>query len=281
MPGAGQLYNGRPLRAAASLIAFALWLLVSLAAAVGAPTRLLRIALLAVAIVAPWIGFAWDAARLAGRTHTVQRRWFQRWYTLLPVVLVWGFLLQPGLVRLAKQYITEAYRIPTGSMEPGLLIGDHVLVSKWDASSPPRGTVVAFVSVAGHNFLQRVVGLPGDTLAMQAHQLLVNGRAVSEPYARIEPDADPRDDGFAWQRHYLLVPADSARYQPTLGNWGPIVIPRGHYFLLGDNRGSSYDSRYTGLVETSQIFARARWVYYSRAPRGGERRWSRIGVGIR
>jgi signal peptidase I len=281
MPGAGQLYNGRPRRAGVSLLASVAWLLVTMTAAVAAPSRFLRIALLVTSIVTPWIVFAWDGARIAAKIQPVQRRWFQRWYALLPVIVLWGFLLQPGLMHLTKRYITEAYRIPTGSMEPTLLVGDHVLVSKWDAASPTRGTVVAFVGVAGRNFLQRVVGLPGDTLAMRGHTLVVNGREVTEPYARVDPGVDPAEDAFEWQRSYLLRPQDSATYHPTLGNWGPIAIPPGQYFTLGDNRGSSYDSRYTGLVPASQIFARGRWVYYSRAPQGGARRWSRIGVGIR
>lgn len=279
-PGAGHFYNGRPVRAGASVVAFVVWLIVSMTAAVAAPNRFLRITVLLVSVLAPWIVLAWDGARVAARTSPLQRRWFQRWYAILAIIALWAFLLQPGLVRLTKRYITEAYRIPTGSMEPALLTGDHVLVSKWDAASPPRGAVVAFVARSGHNFLQRVVGLPGDTLAMRDHRLIVNGRVLNEPYARIEPGVDPADDDFAWQRSFLLPPEDSATYAPTLGNWGPIVIPSGHYFTLGDNRGSSYDSRYTGLVAASQLFARARWIYYSR-PRDGERRWSRIGLAIR
>ena len=278
--GAGQLYNGRPARAAASVIAFILWLFVSIAAAVAAPNRVLRIAFLVIAILAPWIVLARDGARVATHTQPLPRRWFQRWYTLLGVVIFWGLALQPGLIRLTKRYVSEAYRIPSRSMEPTLLPGDHVLVSKWDATSPPRGTVVAFSAVADRNFLQRVVGLPGDTLAMRAHRLVVNGRELPEPYARIPPEADPDDDAFAWQRAYLLRPQDSAGYHPTLGNWGPIVVPPGQYFTLGDNRGSSYDSRYLGLLPGSQIFARGRWIYFSRDPHG-ERRWSRIGLGIR
>jgi signal peptidase I len=281
LPGAGQLYNGRPLRAAVSFLLYVAWLLGSLAAAVAAPTRILRIALLAVALLTPWIVFAWDGAWVAARTPAMERRFFQRWSVLLPVFLLWGFVLQPELVRLTKRHVTEAYRTPTGSMAPALLIGDHVVVSKWDASSPKRGDVVAFIGVAGRNFLQRVVGLPGDTLAMRAHRLFVNGRALPEPYAQVEVEADPSDEAFLWQRQHLLTPDDSAAYRPTLGNWGPVVIPEGHYFLLGDNRGSSYDSRYTGLVPEQRIFARARWIYYSRAPQGGERRWSRVGLAIR
>ena len=281
VPGAGQLYNGCPFRAGVSVAAFVLWLFISMAAAVAVPTRVLRIAYLVVSILAPWIVLAWDGARVAVRTQPRRRRWFQRWYTLSAVIALWAFLLQPGLMRVAKRYVTEAYRIPTGSMEPALVTGDHVLVSKWDATSPTRGSVVAFVGFGERNFLQRVVGLPGDTLAMRAHRLLVNGHELAEPYAQGDPGVDPADVDFAWQRWYLIGARDSAAYKPTLGNWGPIAIPPGHYFLLGDNRGSSYDGRYTGPVAASQILGRARWIYYSRAPQGGERRWSRIGLGIR
>lgn len=179
-----------------------------------------------------------------------------------------------------RRYVSEAYRIPAGGMAPTFIIGDHILVSKWDNAAAMRGDVVVFSDATGRNYVQRAVGLPGDTLAMRAHVLLVNGDVLPEPYAHITASVDPEDAGFDWQRRFLVASHDAAKYQPTSGNWGPLVVPIDQYFLLGDNRGSSYDSRYRGFVPSAEIRGRARWVYYSR-PASGDIEWSRIGVSIR
>jgi signal peptidase I len=279
-PFAGQLYNGRPRRALATVIALQLWLVIGIAASLVAPGRLLRIALLLLLILMPVAIVPWDAWRIARVTGTTRQRWYQRWYVLLALLALWALAVQPQIFDGVRQYLTEAYRIPAGGMAPTLAIGDYVLVSKWDNAAAARGDVVVFSDASGRNYVQRVVGLPGDTLAMRDHALLVNGSSVPEPYAHNTPGVDPADAEFEWQRRFLVTTQDTSNYQPTLGNWGPLVVPLNHYFLVGDNRGSSYDSRYRGFVSGAQIRGRARWVYFSRS--GGDPiAWSRIGVGIR
>ncbi|HJU66696.1 MAG TPA: signal peptidase I [Gemmatimonadaceae bacterium] len=280
MPGLGQLYNGRASRALASVIVMQLWLVANIAATLVAPGRVLRVGLLTFGILAPLILLPWDAWRTARAMRAAKRRWFQRWYVLLPMLALWALAIQPQFFDLVRQRLAEAYRIPSGGMAPTLLTGDYLLVSKWDDGVARRGEVIVFNDETGRNYVQRVVGIPADTLAMRAHTLLVNGRAAPEPYARNDTTVDPAAREFDWQRAFLAASEDSSRYRPTSGNWGPLVIPRGHYFLLGDNRGSSYDSRYRGFVRAEEIRGRARWVYYSRAG-GGAIQWSRIGVGIR
>jgi signal peptidase I len=162
-------------------------------------------------------------------------------------------------------------------MEPTLMTGDLIL------SVPLRGDVeraqiVVYRSTMG-TFAKRVVGLPGDTIAMRDGQLLVGGKPVSEPYAHRESE-DPSWREFAWQKAYLVVRADSATYDPSVHNWGPLLIPADDYFLLGDNRNASLDSRFLGFVHRDAIFARPTVVYFSRDPKTQVTQWARIGQSV-
>jgi signal peptidase I len=216
-----------------------------------------------------------------------------------------------------RTFLVEAYRIPSGSMVPTLLIGDWLFVNKLvygphipftdinlpGYGTPRRGDVVVFKSPPQHDqpwdltptLVKRLVGLGGDTLYMRNDQLYVNGMEQRQGFAgEARPLGDPNryDPLFEWQRRYELkssrFPAPPPR--PTLGNWGPIVIPPGYYFMLGDARHESKDGRYWGLVPRENFRARPLFVYYSY--RGGTEkrrplpaitdiRWGRIGTRIR
>jgi signal peptidase I len=211
----------------------------------------------------------------------------------------------------------EAYRIPSGSMEPTLLVGDWLFVNKLvygphipftninlpGYSEPRRGEVVVFRSPTqtdqpwdpNPTLVKRLVGIPGDTLYMRDDLLFVNGMEQRQGHgaaARATGDPNAYDPLFEWQRRYELK---GSRFpdpppRPTLGNWGPLVIPPGNYFMLGDSRHASKDGRYWGLVPRENFRARPIFVYYSYRA-GGESddtfpfitdiRWGRIGTRIR
>ncbi|WP_337171358.1 signal peptidase I [Gemmatimonas aurantiaca] len=140
-------------------------------------------------------------------------------------------LFAGALAVLIKRHILEAYRFPGEAMAPTIL--------------------------------------PGDFL-MRDFQLIVNGVPAREPY----PHA-ARGDGsltapeFEWQRRHLLGGADPAAYRPTYGTWGPLVVPDGAYFLLGDDRANSLDSRHRGFIPTEALVGRPVWIYFSRDPDTG------------
>ena len=134
----------------------------------------------------------------------------------------------------------------------------------------------------------RLVGEPGDTLEMRDKRLFVNGAAVEEPYVRIvDPSGDAmHSDMKRWQVEHVIAAPTS--YAPSRDTWGPIVLPDSAYFVLGDNRDNSEDSRYWGFVDRDDIRGRPWFVYYSFDP--GEDgglpwlravRWDRIGYRIR
>jgi signal peptidase I len=205
-----------------------------------------------------------------------------------------------------RTFIIEAFKIPTGSMENTLLVGDFLLVNKavYGAEipftnkhlpafhEPRRGDVIVFKwpKDPSKNFVKRLIGLPGDTVEMRDGTVLLDGHAVRENYV-VHTDAasDPSGEEFEWQRDFLVKGAEaSVGIHPSRNNWGPLIVPEKNYFVLGDNRDNSYDSRYWGFVPESLVTGQPLWVYYS-YERDANRpypwltniRWGRLGTRIR
>jgi signal peptidase I len=200
-----------------------------------------------------------------------------------------------------RTFLVEAYRIPTGSMEKSLLVGDFLLVNKavFGAhvpfthaqlpafSEPKRGDIVVFVPphVQDQNYVKRLIGAPGDTVEMRAKALYVNGVVKREPYARYGSTADNWSPAMGWQCDYRPPLLGRTDCRPTRDNWGPIVVPAGHYLMLGDNRDDSEDSRYWGFIDRDAMRGKPLVVYYSfeatsdrDMPWFTAIRWSRIGA---
>jgi signal peptidase I len=230
----------------------------------------------------------WRAARAAPQPFLP--RWYNRWYWYLAYGLVAYAALSLGALPYFKHHVVEAFRVPSGSMAPTVLVGDFLMVTRTSAAGrpPPRGAVVVFelVEEPGLQAIKRVVGLVGDTLAMRGGQLMRNGLAVREPYVRHDPTparAEPSERAKmrAWQIGHFAGPVPDA-YNPNVSDWGPLVVPAGMVFLLGDNRDHSYDSRHYGFVPLANVRGRPRLVYWScEPPAAPDRiRWSRLGHAI-
>jgi signal peptidase I len=227
-----------------------------------------------------------------------------------------GALLIFFFIRL---FVVEAYRIPSGSMIPTLLIGDWLFVNKLvygphipftdivlpGYANPHHGDVVVFKSPRqidqpedpNPTLVKRLVGEPGDTLYMRAGLLYVNGvprpqgPGFNTTYDPNDPDPESPPDEvspmFGWQKSAALTVSrfGAAPAQPTHDNWGPIVVPPKHYFMMGDNRYKSKDSRYYGVVPRENIRGEPLFIYYSYDTDAGldyfraitEIRWRRLG----
>jgi signal peptidase I len=219
------------------------------------------------------------------------------WAKSVAIAIVMFFVL--------RAFFVEAFKIPTGSMEQTLLVGDFLLVNKLAYGAevpftrrrlpalvaPQHGDIIVFrwPKDPRTHYIKRLVGLGGDTLAMRHGVLLRNGVPQVERYVtRSDPASDPADDEFRWQLTYLVSGADgSVGTHPSRNNWGPLVVPERSYFVLGDNRDNSSDSRYWGFVPDSLLGGRPIFVYYSYAPDSGKSlawltriRWHRIGERI-
>ena len=225
-----------------------------------------------------------------------------------PWIVFWewlkSFCIAIVLFLFVRAFIVEAFKIPSGSMERTLLVGDFLLVNKlvYGAEIPGAGArlpalrrpqlgdvvVFEYPDDRTKNFVKRLVGMPGDTVEMREGLLWRNGSPQSEGYVtHTDPGADPGADDFRWQRDYLIRSAE-ARTHPSRNNWGPLIVPEGNYFVLGDNRDNSLDSRYWGFVPDSLVRGRPIFVYYSYAPDTAQPfawltriRWDRIGSRVR
>jgi signal peptidase I len=219
------------------------------------------------------------------------------WVKSLAIALVLFFFI--------RSFILHTFVIISGSMEDTLLNGDLLLVNRAAVGSripgtsiripgysePKRGDVLVFDPHHEDDLklVKRLVGLPGDTLQMIEKSLFLNGRALDESYVKhIDGSPDLNDPIMRWQEDYLLPDANGNGYRPTRDDWGPIVVPEGYYFMLGDNRDASYDSRYWGLLEQWRIEGRVAFIYFSYDreslkpnPFLKEIRWGRIGDRVR
>lgn len=148
-------------------------------------------------------------------------------------------------------------------MMPSLLIGDHLLVNKqtYKKNTPKRGDIIVFDSPedTSKTFIRRVVGISGDVIEIRNKQLYINGKEYSENYV-IYTDSNS-------------LPKKSR----PIDNYGPASIPKESFFVLGDNRNSSYDSRYWGFLTTNKIRGKAATIYWSWDKENNRVRWDRIG----
>jgi signal peptidase I len=224
-----------------------------------------------------WGGAAADAVRTVHRVARAGGRplqWYNRGIVYLAICAIVAAGTVPWHIVLGAT-IAEMRRVPNDTMAPALVAGDHVYAVPRRGGVIRRGDIIVYRKW-GTGYIKRVAGTGGDTLAMRAGVLSVNQQPASEPYAIHTGEGETGDRRFAWQR--ALVP-DSVRaaYTPTVATWGPIVVPGGEYFLLGDNRGESIDSRYTGFAPDSEVVARPVVIFFSRDPVTGRLRWERVG----
>jgi signal peptidase I len=178
-----------------------------------------------------------------------------------------------ALTLVIRTFVIQAFRIPTGSMEDTLLVGDFLFVNKFiyganipftDATlpalrNPRRGDILVFKypKDTSRDFIKRVIGLPGDTIEIRKKVVHVNGTALDEPYIRTtNPRTQPRE-----YRDPLIYPP--ALEMGNRDNYGPYVVPDGHYFMMGDNRDNSDDSRFWGPLDGDLIKGKAIFLYWS------------------
>ena len=200
-------------------------------------------------------------------------------------------------VLILRSFIVEPFRIPSGSMMPTLLIGDFILVNKFDYGirlpvlnskiiankTPVRGDIIVFRYPENPRipFIKRVVGLPGDHIAYYDKTLYINGepmmQTISGTYkvngsGKIMNGASIRVEDLKVLKHDILVNMD--RYSNEIEG----IVPEGHYFVLGDNRDNSKDSRYWGYVPDNNLIGRAFLIWMNWDIRNGGVDWKRIGT---
>lgn len=269
----GQLYAGRGRRflvlTAVSLILLPVVTGVTLALPV---SRLAFVLLMLSYLVWP-LFLCVDAFRCAKQARQQQLNWYQRWW-IYPLVYIGFAGVSMGVSHLERAFVFEAFVMPTGSMEPTIVSGDRILVSKLVSQSEgiAHGNVVVFRSWEPDRTMRvkRVIAIAGDTIEIKNEVVFLNGEEIDEPYAKFEGD----QSGF-----------------DQLVNTKRTTVPPGHFFVLGDHRRNSLDSRMSGPVPISDFCGQAVRIYWSRPrtwvelPRPGDYQtgpiaWDRIGMQI-
>ncbi len=184
-----------------------------------------------------------------------------RWITELIVIVI--------IVLLIRAFVAQAYNIPSGSMKPTLLVGDFILVNKlvYRFSEPQRGDIVVFKYPIDPNidFIKRIIALPGEEVEVRNNQVFINGK----PLPLIEVGRG-EENGVRKVIYEEVLP-EGTKYKVQFyedfpfskRDFGPVVVPPNHYFVMGDNRDNSEDSRYWGFVPRENIVGKAFVIYFS------------------
>lgn len=181
------------------------------------------------------------------------------------------------LALFVRTFVVQAFKIPSGSMEPTLLVGDHLLVSKFiygirnpfngevwiDIHEPERYDVVVFKypQNPSQDYIKRVIGLPGETVEIRNQQVYIDGRALTDPHAVFRDGETPT----------AARPRD---------NFGPATVGPDELFVMGDNRDNSHDSRFWGPVDFTALKGQAFILYWSWDHEEHRVRWHRLGQGV-
>jgi signal peptidase I len=187
------------------------------------------------------------------KTEKYQRQLFQEYLEAFVVATIAAILI--------RAFLVQAFEIPSGSMEPTLLVGDHILVNKvvygfrvpftdrrWpEFRKPRRGDVIVFVYPVDRskNFIKRVIATGGETVAIKDKKIVIDGREIPDPHAHFSSK--------------MIYPGD---FVPR-DNMGPVRVPHGALFVMGDNRDNSYDSRFWRFVPTYDVLGEAFMIYFS------------------
>ncbi len=259
--GLGQFYCGRPKRGILLavvlypfLILFWYFFLI--------PLPMINIALPFVLFCFFYYLVVHDAVKLARKiNHSQEPQPFNKWYFYILFIGI-SFIANETISTSIKYHVLQSYKIPSKSMEPFIVKGDHIIVEKWFSKREGlhRGDVIVFPFPKDETraFIKRVVGLPGEKLKIKNQRIFINGQALDESYA---------------------FHSEPVKNEPIYlrDNLDQIVIPEGMLFVLGDNRENSQDSRYFGFIEVSKVMGKVKMLYWSYDKEESQVRWNRIG----
>jgi signal peptidase I len=209
------------------------------------------------------LGFAlyiiFDAAYSARRFRQIILKRYNRWYIYVIIFLTESLIIYPLFSATRDNYLYKGYKIPSGAMKPTLLVGDHLIADMGyrGKNEPERGEIIIFKFPPdpSKDFIKRIIGLPGEKIEIIGREIYINGKLLNDKYGYYEN----RDESWG-------SPAGKCKYCS-------VTVPNDHYFVLGDNRENSQDSRYWGFVPLRSIRGKALYIYWAKDI-------SRIGVQI-
>jgi signal peptidase I len=249
-PGLGQLYNGQLIKA---ILLYCLGLLILVLFSL---SGLFFFFYGMVSWLAMMLGYMLfviiDAAMSAKRLNIIRVKKYNKWYLYLLIILINAFLINSLLASFTIPTI-KAYKLPAASMAPTLMIGDHLIVNKnyYTNGKPQRGDVVIFPDPSDprKDFIRRIIGLPGEKIEIVGKKVYINGQPLEESYV------------------IYVMGTPEGGLSPTTAvtkHFGPVNVPKGKFFVLGDNRDNSLDSRHFGFVDRAALKGKALYIYLAK-----------------
>jgi signal peptidase I len=253
VPGLGQVYNGQATKGLFFYFVLSTWggLLFSLVYYIMkypmSGVALGFLSLLFVTSLSAYLLVIFESIRtawIAGDAHALQP--YNKWYVYLIVIIVVSAVSQSATLAF-RDNVLKAYTIPSRSMQPTLEPGDYVISNQvfYRYNNPKRGDLIIFKYPRNEKieFIKRLVGCPGDTIDVIDNAVYINGKKSEEPYAINEPPTLKKNE--------------------PLKTFGPFIVPENEYFVLGDNRNNSEDSRVWGTVKRDNIEGKVIFIYFS------------------
>lgn len=232
--------------------------------------------LLIIGVIALFIYILRDVLNIVKlKSQSYIKKNYNKWYVYLLIIFLTSFIIGP----LLKETLgIKSYKIPSGAMEPTLLIGDHISINKFiygisipfidkkilQFKKPERGDLVVFIypEDSSKDFVKRVTAIGGDTIRIIDKKVFINDKLSDDPY------------GF-YSDSRIINQGDTGA---SRDNFGPVTVPQDSLFVLGDNRDKSYDSRFWGFVKTKKVRGKVLFIYWSWESPFYNFRWSRIGM---
>jgi signal peptidase I len=185
-----------------------------------------------------------DAVRGASRFKAIPLRPYNKWYVYLIIFLISNLAVLPLLRWTVKNNIARAYRIPSSTMEPTLLVGDHLVADMriYKREKPKRGDIIIFEfpKDPSKDFIKRVIATAGEKVEIIGNKIHINDQLMGDPWG-----------------HFSLP-------KSSIEDYGPVKVPQDCLFVLGDNRDNSQDSRFWGFVDTRKVKGKALYIYWAK-----------------
>ena len=255
LPGLGQVYNGQPLKGLFFNFIFTLWggIVFTLTFyavkqdMTGFKIALLSLALL-ISLAAQFYVIIESILTARKKDLEYQPKFYNKWYIYLAVIAI-TLMIDQSVATAIKDNVIKPYKIASGSMEPSLLVGDFILSNQiyFSTHNPERGDIILFKYPVDEkmDFIKRIIGVPGDMVEIRDKQVLINGEKIIEPYVQ-------HTDSTIF-----------SQFESVRDNFGPFHVSPNCYFVMGDDRDTSLDSRHWGTVKRHQIKGKLSFIYFS------------------
>ena len=221
-----------------------------------------NIALIAIALVSVYLFIIIDSIVIAKNpNNTLKLKPLIGYSIIVGILIMNSYAIAPALRSAVKNNIIETFHIPSGAMIPTLLIGDYILVDKivYKKNAPQRGDIIIlkYPKEPQRIFIKRIIALGGDEIEIINKKVYINDNYLDEPF---------------------IIHSDPETNQPPRDDFGPFIVPENSYFVMGDNRDQSFDSRFWGVINRKDIKGKAINLYFSWNKETNEVRWERIGM---